>query len=256
MGEVDDGQPIQYTAHRADLGSAAFAFALKLRTIATMPELAALFMGAIEPVGMTAGASGLVSGPNVGSQPAHFASWSQDWLAYYLDHQFLLIDPAVRWARNSGAPISWSDLVNLLAPRDPGRKVVEAGRGFGFTDGMVVPTRSSDNAVGLVCVAGPRPPLDLEEQVFLTVVSRAAFQAAEAIAHDSYIGRPAPIFSGRELECLALLVRGHSYRHIGKMLGLSEPTVRFHLGNARDKLGATSRSHLAALVVSQGYVAL
>jgi DNA-binding CsgD family transcriptional regulator len=58
-----------------------------------------------------------------------------------------------------------------------------------------------------------------------------------------------------EMTCLALLVQGHSDAEIGKMLGVSAPTVRFHLGNARGKCGATSRTHMAVLAVLQGFVA-
>ncbi len=51
-----------------------------------------------------------------------------------------------------------------------------------------------------------------------------------------------------------LLVQGHSDRQIAKILGISKTTMRFHIGNAREKTGAVSRTHMAALAVTQGFV--
>ena len=235
----------------------ALAFAVETRGFDVMSDLVAALARLIAPLGITAAASGLVSGPKAASpNPFHFANWPEDWIALYMAQEFLLVDPIPRWARNSGTAVTWSDLFRLLPPRDPGRKVIEAAARAGFTEGMVVPARSADNSLGLVSFGGGRGALSPLEQAFLTVVGRAAFEAAERIEGRGDIGRAAPILSAREIECLALLVRGHSDRGIGKLLGLSEPTVRFHLGNARDKSRAASRTHLAALAIAQGYVTL
>jgi DNA-binding CsgD family transcriptional regulator len=60
----------------------------------------------------------------------------------------------------------------------------------------------------------------------------------------------------RERDCIALLVRGLTDHEIATHLRISEPTVRFHLNNVRRKLGAVSRSHLAALAIWLGLARL
>lgn len=236
-----------------ELGARAFAFAAKVRGRRVMSDLAADVQMTIAPLGMTAAASGLVSGPKAASPNVfHFANWPDDWTAHYAAEDFLRVDPTIRWARNSGGPVAWSDLVERLPARDPGRRTVEAAARFGYSEGMAVPMRSTANTLGLVCFGGPRGALSAVEQTFLTIVARLAFEVAELIEHNGDIGRPAPILSAREIECLVLLVHGHSDPQIGQVLGLSERTVRFHLDNARAKSGAISRTHLAALAVAQG----
>ena len=64
--------------------------------------------------------------------------------------------------------------------------------------------------------------------------------------------RAAPSFSPRETDCLTLLVRGHTDAEIASGLAISHATVRFHLGGARRKTQARSRTHLAALAVALG----
>jgi len=66
--------------------------------------------------------------------------------------------------------------------------------------------------------------------------------------------RVAPAFSPRELDCLARLVLGLTDHEIAHELAITHATVRFHLHGARSKLGATSRTHLAALAVALGVV--
>lgn len=242
---------------RSEHGFEALRFAVAARGFTAMADLVAALHRAIARVGMTAAAGGVVSGPKAASpQPFYFADWPPSWLAHYLTQKFLLTDPIPRWARNSGRPLTWSELFEVLPARDPGRKVMAAAAHFGYREGMVVPMRAGDNSFGLVAFAGARDALTLIEQAFLATVARAAFEAAERIEQGGMTGRAAPILSAREIECLVLLVRGHSDRQIAQLLGISEPTVRFHLGNARDKSGAVSRTHLAALAVARGYVTM
>ena len=63
---------------------------------------------------------------------------------------------------------------------------------------------------------------------------------------------PRPGFSPREIDCLSLLVQGHTDREIARDLAITHATVRFHLDSARRKTNARSRTHLAALAVSLG----
>lgn len=235
----------------------ALAFAVAVQHFTVMEELSAAVMSAIEPFGMTAAASGLVSGTRAASpRPFHFVNWPDEWVSVYLAEQFLLIDPIPRWARNSGRPVSWGELFRVLPERDPGRKVIAAGARFGFTGGFVVPLRSGDNSLGLVSFGGVREDFSPRERILLTLIAVNIFAAADRIVHGGEIGQAAPILTAREIECLALMVRGHSDADIGTLLGLSIRTVRFHLGNARRKFHVNTRTHLAAVAVAQGYTRL
>jgi LuxR family transcriptional regulator, quorum-sensing system regulator CciR len=233
----------------------AFKFAIAARKFTTMGELSAATLDVIAPLGMTAAASGLVSGPKAAStNPFHFVNWPADWMALYMAEGYLLVDPLPRWARNSGRALTWRDLFDVLSERDPGRRVIEAGARCGFTEGIVVPMRSGDNSLGLVSFGGARQALAPIEQTFLTVVARSTFEVADRIENSGEVGHAAPILTAREIECLVLLARGHDDNEAGKVLGLSVRTVRFHLTNARWKFRASSRTHLAALAIAQGYV--
>jgi LuxR family quorum-sensing system transcriptional regulator CciR len=239
------------------LGVRAFRFAVAARSFTEMPALVTALLDELALFDLTAAACGFVSGPKAATGDLfHFVHWKPEWVEYYRTQQFLLADPVPRWARSSGMPVTWSELRDLMSPRDRGRKVIEAGARFGYREGMLVPVRSGNNALAAVSFGGDRGPFTIADQVCLTLIAHAAFEAAERIGNAHWRGRPTPILSAREIECLALMARGHSDMAIGKLIGISGATVRFHLSNVRDKLGVSSRVHLAAAAVAQGFVTI
>ncbi|WP_438754527.1 helix-turn-helix transcriptional regulator [Pararhizobium sp. O133] len=59
-----------------------------------------------------------------------------------------------------------------------------------------------------------------------------------------------PHLSDRERDCLAFLADGRRDREIADLLGITETTVRFHVDNARKKLGARNRTQAIARVAN------
>lgn len=56
----------------------------------------------------------------------------------------------------------------------------------------------------------------------------------------------------REIQCLEHLAVGERPQRIAAILGIAPITVEFHIRNARRKLGAKTREHAIAIVVSRG----
>jgi LuxR family quorum sensing-dependent transcriptional regulator len=217
----------------------------RLRGSGSVDALARRFANAVAPLGMTASASGMVSGQRaLSDQPFHFTNWPAAWIDTYQARGFVRIDLIPRWAIVSGEPVSWSDVLARFAPSDPGWEVVRAARAAGFHEGFVTPVRTRTGALGLVAVAGgERPPFQLQERIFLQVVSAAALMRAEALmAPGRAVSSP---FTLREQECVALLRQGFTDAEIGAALGVALTTVRAHLQNARRKAGARNRVELA-----------
>lgn len=55
-----------------------------------------------------------------------------------------------------------------------------------------------------------------------------------------------PSLTARERETLSFVAEGKTDWEIAIILGLAEPTVRFHIDNARRKFGAVNRVHAVA----------
>lgn len=80
--------------------------------------------------------------------------------------------------------------------------------------------------------------------VSIEVTDPDLIQAVRAtVAHNNHDGRRirSRALSPREREVLGLLARGHTGEQIAEQLVLSPETVRTHIRNAREKLGASTR---------------
>ena len=73
-------------------------------------------------------------------------------------------------------------------------------------------------------------------------------RAASAAAPD-----PAPFVSGREAEVLRLLGRGLANKQIGTELGISERTVKAHVGSVFRRIGVADRTSAALWARDHGY---
>lgn len=60
----------------------------------------------------------------------------------------------------------------------------------------------------------------------------------------------------REIEILKCVSTGHSNQEIGKLLFISEQTVKAHLRHIMDKLDASDRAHSVAIAVRRGFLEL
>lgn len=60
----------------------------------------------------------------------------------------------------------------------------------------------------------------------------------------------------REIEILSLLALGEANKEIGSILGITENTVKSHVKNIREKLGARDRTEAVTLAIRRGIIDL
>ena len=64
-------------------------------------------------------------------------------------------------------------------------------------------------------------------------------------------GDETSVLTPRELQVLEFLAEGRSSKEIANFLAITEATVKGHLKNLYDKLGATDRAHAVAIALRQ-----
>ena len=85
------------------------------------------------------------------------------------------------------------------------------------------------------------------------IAPAAAARLVESIAHDG--PSPRERLTAREREVLELIAHGRSNKRIALELGISEKTVKAHVGRVLAKLGVADRTQAALLAVREGLVA-
>jgi DNA-binding NarL/FixJ family response regulator len=98
------------------------------------------------------------------------------------------------------------------------------------------------------------PPDELVEAIRQVHAGKKRIQTALLKRMAEHLGEDG--LSARESEVLQLVAEGHRNREIGKLLFISEETVKVHLRHIMEKLGAKGRTHAVVLADRRGIVRL
>lgn len=116
---------------------------------------------------------------------------------------------------------------------------------FEAMEAVVVPVHEDRRPIGWICFARSEIGVDARTLHTLAVAGYAAWVHGSALKRHSL---DKATLTPREVECLRLVANGLNDDQVGEILGITGRTVRFHVGNAKSKLGVRSRiqaiSHL------------
>ncbi|MEO6799180.1 MAG: LuxR C-terminal-related transcriptional regulator [Rhodanobacter sp.] len=178
------------------------------------------------------------------------------WMELYLREQFVLVDPIVRAIVNGQRFLNRSRTIaenNAVARSGPTRPTLERfleaaqdhGRlGYGFASGVVFNGRVAlCSVITSLDHGGQRAPR------VLRALRPMLYQALTRVL----LPEPAfPNLSQREVAILECLASGRGDTQIADAMSISASTVRFHLGNVFEKLGARNRCHAVAIGFQSG----
>ena len=114
----------------------------------------------------------------------------------------------------------------------------------------VLPDTSSSEEVTAALIGAARGLLVLAPSLAGAIA--AALATPEAQAGDGEVEK----LTEREAEVLELLALGLANKAIARRLGISEHTVKFHVGSILAKLGAVSRTEAVTVAARKGLLAL
>lgn len=192
---------------------------------------------------------------------AKLFNWIDEPTAYWRDRRLALKSPFLHATRIFGEPIwyengklgSWRT-TDVLDAIDCSKLDAQ----YGFSAAIIVPVHSPGGRIGAV-VWVARDVVDLPavfereaERMFIlaTRLIAAHADAAARLRPGTMVGQLTP----REVQCVRWAAAGKTNSEIGIILALSVSTVRFHLRNAGDRLGASSRSQTIQVATGHGFL--
>lgn len=111
------------------------------------------------------------------------------------------------------------------------------------TDGIVVPVHSDGELVWYSGFAGSAPDLSQRSQSVMSAAVHAGYARFRELLDNT---APRSPLTARESECLRWVADGKTDIEVGKILAISPRTVRFHINNAKVKLGVSTRIQAVA----------
>lgn len=189
-------------------------------------------------------------------QQVILSAYPKTWIQHYLKQGYASIDPVIEAAYRQPTPVFWrAELFDTPARRTLWQEAGDASMQHGVT----VPVAAGSNEVALLSAAGSaRPGADLptdDDTIAHLYLLAAHVHAAVRALIDPATARREPVaLSSRERECLSCWVTGKTAEAIAQQLAVSPRTVRFHLENAKQKLGARNRTEALSKALAMGLV--
>ena len=183
-------------------------------------------------------------------------TYSPEWVARYLECNYLRIDPVVQGCYQRFHPVDWKRLDwSSKAARAFLQDAIAHGVG---NQGFSIPVRGPNGQFAMFTVSHNCNDADWAD--FTTTNRRDLILIAHYFnqtALELEPGRkpePAQPLSPREVEAMTLLAVGYSRAQAAETLSISEHTLRVYVESARFKLGAMNTTHAVARALSRGLI--
>lgn len=226
-------------------------------------EVAALGRAAGLP--LTAGSSNLANPlPMRDASGAPYAETVFDWVEtdppYWRNRRLALNQPILNAVRITAEPFYFQQDRLVSWRRNAALSFVDVSRArgdYGVAAALVAPVHLPFGVLGAV-VWGCATPLETLPNLFAERVGEFLALAIRFVGAHAELSGLCPTgalaLTPREVQCLRWTALGKADNEIAIILDISIPTVRFHLKNAAQKLGASSRSHAIYRATALGYV--
>ncbi|MFC5489788.1 LuxR family transcriptional regulator [Dokdonella soli] len=184
-----------------------------------------------------------------------------DWVRHYFASGYLHIDPVIAHCQAHATPFLWPSSQRASVRCTDRRStsvdcMFQEASEFGLKSGLSIPIHGLGCSWGLVSFASSTDMTADDVRTMtpqLHLLAHGIHEAGHRYAHDAALP-PLPHLTDRELECLHWVAAGKTSWEIGRLLGVAERTVVFHLQNATRKLGVSGRQAAIARSIVLGLI--
>lgn len=188
------------------------------------------------------------------------ANFPDEWLYLYWKNNFVEVDPVFKTALESPGTRHWQAIYqNHPFSSEKEQEFLQTSQQFGLCDGIT--TGSIDETCGLATFCSFASEQSIDAERFIPLVEYLGFHVHMALLRTAPKTTPKTDrcikeLTSREVTILNWMKNGKTNWEIGKILGVSERTVRFHIESIFSKLEVTSRSQAVAIAIEHGLPAL
>lgn len=210
------------------------------------------FMERVRPWGVTYAAACVMSdGERNFKVGPKFGTFNAAWAEVYFSKQLYRNDPVIGFALTAETGEYWDETFKPDRLNRGAQEVLSFAADFGAKDGYMIPVPIFNGDVMIVSYQGER--LERHPDVEAVLRGLAIYFGTEGQRRIVKRKMRSGEFSGlttRQLQILHLAALGYRNADIAEELGISFKTVVYHLGRARERLGARNTKEAVAIIHS------
>lgn len=184
-----------------------------------------------------------------------YVNYPEPWKRHYLENDLHLVDPTLRLAQRSIAPVPW----RRLTAEEGYDTVFQPAQDFRISpNGLTVPVRGPFGDVGMLSVTATMPVREWDALVSQTIgdLQSIAVHVHDVVMRSDVLSRTLrhPSLSPREREVLQWSAAGKSQQDVADILSISLRTVEVHLASVRHKLVALTTAQAVGRGIALGLI--
>ena len=174
-------------------------------------------------------------------------------LEAYIEQNAFRFDPIIHRAENSLIPFSWNTRQWNKISDKQAQCALSIWQNLGINNGISIPIHGPGIHFSVFSVYNQNlmhQDVTLQREIE-AVLQLLGLYVITVFQHQLTVDNT-PELTPREIDCLRWTARGKTAWEIGKILDISERTVRFHLNNVMQKLDVTSKYQAVLKAVEVG----
>ncbi|MEK6598819.1 MAG: LuxR C-terminal-related transcriptional regulator [Deltaproteobacteria bacterium] len=176
------------------------------------------------------------------------SSYPKEWLSVYQKKQLYFIDPIVIQQYKFSGTQFWVDTYKKYRGKDISEFIYDASS-FGLKYGITSGIKSPCNRMGsLVAFSNSKNYFEEHQKEIMDAIIPHLHQALVRIYRVLKTDISSPL-TAREMDIIHWIKEGKTNWEISVIFNISERTVKFHLDNIKEKLGAVSKTHAVAILM-------
>lgn len=186
-------------------------------------------------------------------------NYPEGWVEAYVARGIVSNDPVLIASERTNVGFTWEETARYVDITNEHKLITEDTRKAGLIAGYTVPANVPGEANGscnFAVKAGGS--INHGNLPMAQLVGAFAFQSARSLVAKAQIvkAHPQKALTDRQIECLILVAKGKSDWEIGKILGISQNTVKRHLEAARQNYDVAKSIQVLMRAIHQGRIAL
>lgn len=181
--------------------------------------------------------------PSLDLQKQHglSTSYPDDWMKYYIENDYLSIDPVVMELLSKNKIFKWDDVTNRCDKKSSSFKLMKEAEDAQVTEGIGISvTTPFDEITGIGIARSQRTKEKISDHVLSTVYFYT--MNFHEVYRDLKLSELKNQFSDRQKEVLHWARLGKTDAEISELVGISYATVRYHWNTIFRRLDVYSRA--------------
>jgi len=182
------------------------------------------------------------------------STFPENWHATYVEKNYVLIDPIIEYVKKYTLSVRLAD--SLIDLTDSQKAFTKDAMEHGIFDGFIVPINVPKYYVAsVIFTSKSKVELDDMAGICLEMVARISFQRI-ALTYSPIKNVDTIKITDRERQILNLVSKGKTNWEVGKILDISEFSVRDYLANLSQRLETCNRTHTVTRALHLGLISL